>query len=103
MGQASPAGGIGSFYPSARAPFRRRARGAAAPAKAGQAPRDGARHPKKSDGLLRQGERVKFTFIRAEKAHFPVAVLCAVFGVSRSGFSAFLRRPPSRRAKVDAR
>ena len=32
---------------------------------------DGARNPKKSDGLLRQGERVRFALIATEKAKFP--------------------------------
>ena len=39
---------------------------------------DGARHPKKSDGLLRQGELVRFEFIQAKKADFPVALMCRV-------------------------
>ena len=54
---------------------------------------DGARHPKKSDGLLRQGERVKFAFIAAEKAAFPVRVLCRTLEVSRAGFYAWQARP----------
>jgi putative transposase len=46
---------------------------------------------------------VKFAFIRAEKAQWPVAVLCPVLGVSSSGFYAWCKRPASKRAKVDAR
>jgi transposase InsO family protein len=46
---------------------------------------------------------VKFAFIQAEKAHYPVVVLCAVLGVSRSGFYAWQRRPPSARSRGDAR
>jgi transposase InsO family protein len=45
---------------------------------------------------------VKFAFIRAEKAQYPIVVLCRVLGVSRSGFHAWLRRPPSKRACNDA-
>jgi len=43
-----------------------------------------------------------FRFIAAERANHPVAVLCRVLGVSRSGFHAFTTRPPSRR-EVDDR
>jgi transposase InsO family protein len=45
---------------------------------------------------------VKFDLIEAEKANFPVAVLCAVLEVSRSGFYARRNRPPSARAQADA-
>jgi putative transposase len=44
-----------------------------------------------------------FRFIAAEKANHPVSLLCEVLGVSRSGFHAWQRRPPSRRARQDAR
>lgn len=45
---------------------------------------------------------MKFAFIRAEKAQFPIVVLCRVLGVSRSGFHAWSRRPTSKRACSDA-
>jgi transposase InsO family protein len=45
---------------------------------------------------------VKFELVLAEKAHFPVTVLCDVLGVSRSGFYAWVARPPSARSKSDA-
>lgn len=50
---------------------------------------------KKSDGLLREGAAVKFAFIRDRKASSPVEVLCDVLKVSRSGYYAWARRPPS--------
>jgi putative transposase len=46
---------------------------------------------------------MKFAFIDAEKAAFPVEVFCAVLGVSRSGFYAWKARPEAERAKADAK
>ena len=43
-----------------------------------------------------------FRFIAAEKANYPVSLLCRMLGVSRSGFHAWQRRPPSDRALADA-
>ncbi len=40
--------------------------------------------------------------IAAEKTHYPVAVMCRVFGVSRTGFHNWERRAPSDRALTDA-
>ncbi len=44
---------------------------------------------------------MKFELIDAEKAHYPVDVLCAVLEVSRSGYYAWKARPPPARAKAD--
>jgi transposase InsO family protein len=44
----------------------------------------------------------RFTFILAEKAYFPVAVMCRVLAVSRSGLHAWCSRPVSAHARVDA-
>lgn len=44
---------------------------------------------------------MKFERIRREKANYPVAVMCEGLGVSRSGYYAFEKRPPSRRAIED--
>jgi putative transposase len=41
---------------------------------------------------------VRFRFIEAEKAFYPVAALCRNLQVRRSGFYAWVRRAPSRRA-----
>ena len=40
--------------------------------------------------------------IAAEKTNFPVAVMCRVLGVSRTGFHNWERRAPSDRALTDA-
>ncbi len=42
-----------------------------------------------------------FRFIRAEKATFPISLLCRCLGVSRSGFHAWEGRCPSDRALAD--
>jgi putative transposase len=44
---------------------------------------------------------VKFAWIQAEKAHYPVRKLCAWLSVTPSGFYAWCKRPESARAKRD--
>ena len=46
---------------------------------------------------------MRFAFIAAEKASFPVRLLCRVLEVSRAGFYAWQHRAPSPHAQVDAR
>ncbi len=44
---------------------------------------------------------MRFGFVHAENAHFPIAVLCRLLNVSRQGYYAFANRPPSRRVLSD--
>ena len=44
---------------------------------------------------------MRFAFIAAEKARYPVGLLCRCLRVTRSGFYAWLRRPPSLRSRED--
>jgi putative transposase len=43
----------------------------------------------------------RFRFVEAEAAQFPVSLLCRVIGVTRQGFYAWKRRPPSARELAD--
>lgn len=45
---------------------------------------------------------MKFAFVRTEKASYPIGMLCAVLGVSRSGYHAWEQRSKSARARADA-
>ncbi len=44
---------------------------------------------------------MRFELIDAEKAHYPLAVLCSALNVSRSGYYAWKGRPASARATAD--
>ena len=45
---------------------------------------------------------MKFRFVAAERAQFPVSLLCKTIGVTRQGFYAWLGRQPSARSVQDA-
>ena len=59
----------------------------------------GARHIKKSDGLLRERKELRFEFIEKHREEWPIKVMCEVLEVSRSGFYAWQSRPESERSK----
>jgi putative transposase len=44
---------------------------------------------------------VRFAFIAAEKARFPVALMCRLLAVSRAGFYAWRKRPMAARTRQD--
>jgi len=45
---------------------------------------------------------VTFRFVEAEKANYPISVLCQTLGVSESGFHDWRSREPSPRALANA-
>jgi putative transposase len=57
-------------------------------------------------GLLRQGDRravgEAFSFVAAEKANFPISLMCRMLGVNRTSFHDWERRAPSDWALADA-
>ena len=70
-----------------------------------QAARAGGRDPQACRGFFREGgcRLVRYRFVAAERATFPVRMLCRLVGVAASGFYAWLRRRPSRRHAADRR
>ena len=45
---------------------------------------------------------MRFAFIHAEKASFPIAAMCRLFEVTRQGYYAYASRPPSDRVRAEA-
>jgi putative transposase len=58
---------------------------------------------KKALSLLCQGDLGAFELIEAEKARFPVRLMCSVLKVSPSGYYAWHQRPVSKRKQEGER
>ncbi|MFY9343443.1 MAG: IS3 family transposase [Planctomycetota bacterium] len=58
---------------------------------------------KKGAGLLREGQELRFRFVRDHRGSFEVGLMCKTLEVSRSGFYAWLGRGESDRARDDRR
>src|SRR4051812_21919464 len=52
-------------------------------------------------GLPLEGERMKFEFIREQRAEFSVRRLCRHVEVSPAGYYAWAKRPESKRSQED--
>ena len=91
--QAIVTGGAQAF-PGRGQPARPRG-GTAPPPGRGQAADDGARHPEKSDGLLRQGVVMRYDFVEAHRGRWPVRLMCRVLRVSPGGYYDWRGRPAS--------
>ncbi|XSF12109.1 IS3 family transposase [Myxococcus faecalis] len=56
---------------------------------------------KKAAAFFAKGLEVKFELIEAQKAHFPIELMCQQLGVARSGYYAWQKRPESERQKAN--
>src|SRR2546430_14757250 len=58
--------------------------------------------PKKSYPVCLRTKDEVFGFIEANRQTYPVQMMCSLYGVTRGGFYAWLRRQPSERSQHDA-
>ena len=58
--------------------------------------------PQKGGGIFREGVAVKYAWIKEHSDRYPVARLCRLLQVSRSGYGQWRSRPPSDRALANA-
>jgi transposase InsO family protein len=59
------------------------------------------RHPKKSGGILRKEQQVKYSFIREYRSVYAVKKLCRMLKVARSGYYAWIRAGCRKRNERD--
>ncbi len=59
--------------------------------------------PKKRDRVLCQGVAERYAIMKILRLKYPLSLLCRVLEVSRSGYYAWLTRPPSRHAREEGR
>ncbi|MGI6656220.1 MAG: IS3 family transposase [Desulfobulbus sp.] len=58
---------------------------------------------KKAAAYFGQGVAARYAMINTLRLHYPLPLLCRVLTVSASGYHAWRKRPPSRRAREEAR
>ena len=63
----------------------------------------GARHPKKSHRVFRQGCKVRYAFVAKHRQQFTVRAMCRCLRIQASDLYASLKPPLSKRAREDAR
>src|SRR5690606_22394362 len=84
--------------------WRNAGRGGQAPSTGVGSDQAGARSPKKIHRLLRERQQMSpFEIVDAEKANYPVSLVCEAVGVSRSGYYAWKHAEPSEREKQNER
>jgi len=99
LGQARQRWTASGSAPRCRTPacgHRRTSRGVTAAARSRRVA-NGARHLEKSHRVLCQRVAARCAVIRELRSDYPLAVLCRVLSVSRSGYHAWLVRQPSKR------
>src|ERR687884_1505780 len=101
LAQRAPGDRLGRGLGAAEGGSRR----AGAAAAGGEAARAGERDPQARRGFFREGgdRLMRYRFVAAERAAFPVRTLCRVAGVAASGFYAWPRRGPGGRRGGDRR
>jgi putative transposase len=59
--------------------------------------------PSGSERVFRQGRKVKYAFVAEHRQQFTVRAMCRCLRIRPNGFYAWLKNPPSKRAREDLR